>query len=160
MSFLEAINNKKCSLKHTSTIITFPDGRKVLDTGNKVTLLNENNYGYVVDDKPDLIPSCIIEKELYLGSQDAVHPVVIKQFQITHVLSLGIQVAMSRDITQKFLPCLDLPETNLIPIITESFDFIENCFLNQGKILIHCNAGVSRSSSIVIAYMYNEMRTI
>ena len=56
-------------------------------------------------------------------------------------------------ITYKFIPCLDVPETNLLPIIKESNNFIEDCFSNKGKILIHCNAGVSRSSSIVIAYL-------
>ena len=53
------------------------------------------------------------------------------------------------------LDLLDLPETYLPDIFPKAFDFIDEG-LKKGKVFVHCNAGVSRAASIVIAY---KMRT-
>ncbi|KAG2385737.1 hypothetical protein C9374_002886 [Naegleria lovaniensis] len=39
----------------------------------------------------------------------------------------------------------------------ECFDFIEEAISNSGVVLVHCAAGVSRSSSIVISYVMKKM---
>jgi len=41
----------------------------------------------------------------------------------------------------------------LIPKIKESKDFIDKCLSAGGKVLVHCNDGMSRSASLVIAYI-------
>merc|ERR1712025_1163496 len=41
----------------------------------------------------------------------------------------------------------------LIPKIQESKDFIDQCLAAGGKVLVHCNDGMSRSASLVIAYI-------
>ena len=57
------------------------------------------------------------------------------------------------DIIQKVLKIKDSPLANIIKYFGEVLNFIEG----KDKILIHCMAGVSRSSSFVIAYlMWNK----
>ncbi|GAA5946181.1 hypothetical protein JCM10213_001632 [Rhodosporidiobolus nylandii] len=43
------------------------------------------------------------------------------------------------------------------PCIDEALEVIENARLQGGKILVHCKVGVSRSASIVIAYLMKEV---
>ena len=62
------------------------------------------------------------------------------------------------------LPFLDSNGANLIAQLPAAFDFIEQTKKNNGKILVHCYAGISRSVSIVMAYLiwvnYKEYKTI
>ena len=54
----------------------------------------------------------------------------------------------------------DTQTENIIVFLDSAISFIDSCVNNGGKILVHCHAGVSRSSSIVIAYiMYRTKAT-
>ena len=35
-------------------------------------------------------------------------------------------------------------------------DFLEDCRRSQRKVLVHCNAGISRSASVVIGYLISH----
>lgn len=161
MSFLNELKNRRERLKPTETIVTYADGRQMIEKGRDeaVVLLGEGkSYGFIVDTKPDLIPAEIIEGRLFLGSQDSVDSTILSQFGITHILSVGIETPPflnpSPAIILKHIPCLDLPETGITTILNESFEFIESS--QNGRFLVHCNAGVSRSSSVVIGYLIKK----
>ncbi|KAI9587375.1 hypothetical protein GQX74_003221 [Glossina fuscipes] len=157
--YLSRVHYNRRSLKPTHTIITTNTGERFRKTSRSEELvkLSGLSFGFVVDTKPDLIPNCILENFLYLGSQDSVNKETLLNHNITNVLSIGIEVSsldLIKNIAKLFVPCLDLPETLLVDaVFSKSFDFIEECRLNGGKILIHCNAGISRSPSVVIAYL-------
>lgn len=156
MSFLSELRNKKDQLKHTVTIITRTDGSKVCDDGTTQTEIDsKNNYGFVVDTSPDRIPACILDNFLYLGSQDCVDPEIVGNHKITHILSVGIPMPEGNfnEITSMYVPALDLPETVLTEILLTSNRFIGAAKEQNGKVLVHCNAGVSRSASVVIGYL-------
>ncbi|ORX92635.1 phosphatases II [Basidiobolus meristosporus CBS 931.73] len=54
------------------------------------------------------------------------------------------------------VPVLDSVEANLLPHFVTCFDFIENARAELGekaRILIHCQAGISRSATVVMAYL-------
>lgn len=155
MSFLNELQNRKKSLKATITNVRYADGsRTKVDGGIEIKEAYKSAYGYVVDTKPDTEPACIIDDFLYLGSQDSVDLNNFKQFKITHVLSVGIEMPiLTENIENLFQNCLDLPETNLSEILMNSNAYIENVRMHFGRILIHCNAGVSRSASLVIGYL-------
>ena len=41
----------------------------------------------------------------------------------------------------------------LKPLFAKILDFIHNAILNNKKVLVHCAAGISRSSTVVIGYL-------
>lgn len=58
-------------------------------------------------------------------------------------------------INQKHIQIQDSMDTNIIPHIDTSIQFIKDC---SGNVLVHCYAGISRSVSIVIAYLMKEKK--
>ena len=72
-----------------------------------------------------------------------------------------------RDISRLCCPFLDNADANLMEQLPEAFAFIEETKQKNGKILVHCFAGISRSVSIVMAYLiwkehekYNELSDV
>jgi protein-tyrosine phosphatase len=58
----------------------------------------------------------------------------------------------------KFIPLLDLPSSNLLSILDEARTFIQTGLRNNdGAVLVHCAKGISRSASVVIAIVMEEM---
>lgn len=162
MSFLELVRSTRKQLKKTNIKVTYPDGNIFLEDRNSqnATNIKERSCGFVVDIKPDFMPNEILENKLYLGSQDCIILENIKTYNITHILSIGIETPafeQTNCVKTKFIPCLDIPETDLKPILEESIDFICEVFRLNGKIIVHCNAGVSRSSSVVMAYLMKKL---
>lgn len=166
MSFLNELKAKKQSLKSTITNIKYLDGSQeqiLLSTGdqtfNSERKIQPNVYGFVVDTKPDSIPACILDNLLYLGSQDAVCQENLDKYGLTDILSVGIQTpssAINRETLAGkcyYIECLDLPETKIDSVIERTNKIIENIRDRNGRILVHCNAGVSRSASVCIAYL-------
>lgn len=165
MSFLEELKQKRSKLKSCDTVITTATGERFLEKSSthEIEKLNTNpTYGFVVDTKPDFKPAEILKNFLYLGSQDAVTWENIKDYKLSHILSIGIECPLAKEldnnITTLYVACLDLPETCLKDegIFKKSCDFLEQVRLTNGRVLVHCNAGVSRSASIVIAYLMSH----
>ena len=151
MSLLEEICLKKIILKPTVTKVTTPDGQVFREDskGSDRRLLGKGP-GYVVDTKPDLGVAHVIQG-LCMGSQDVVQSLdLLRAHHITHVLSLGVEVEHFEAISYTYIPVLDLPEFNLRKLFGQCFALIDAIREEGGTILVHCNAGISRSASIVI----------
>lgn len=90
------------------------------------------------------------------GSQDvAVELDLLQKYHVTHILNLATFVKNSfpEHFTYKNIDLLDIPETNIAQYFESSFQFIDSGMSNGGCVLVHCNAGVSRAATIVIAYL-------
>ncbi|CAF4179134.1 unnamed protein product, partial [Adineta steineri] len=74
---------------------------------------------------------------------------------ITHILNVatGIQNAFPQKYNYLNIELLDVPETNISKVFTQTNQFIEQALADHGCVLVHCNAGISRSASIVLAYL-------
>ena len=96
-----------------------------------------------------------IYNHIYIGSvSDANDYQLLTDNGITHVLGLiGYQEKFQRLRYLVFSDVNDEPSENIIRCFNDSFKFIDECLQSGGKILVHCHAGISRSSTIVIAYL-------
>ncbi len=54
------------------------------------------------------------------------------------------------------LPLKDSPTFNIEPYLDQAYEFIDG-ILERGSILIHCNAGVTRSATITIYYLMRKL---
>ncbi|GAA5948555.1 hypothetical protein JCM3765_004923 [Sporobolomyces pararoseus] len=122
---------------------------------------------------------------LYLGNLNhASNALMLKEIGITHVVSLGESALtppappsfsfnkQQQSVSQNSLwleerlgniSVLDLKNfaddgiDSIQPHIDEALDFIMDAHRRGGKILVHCKVGVSRSASIVIAYLMKDL---
>jgi predicted protein tyrosine phosphatase len=94
---------------------------------------------------------------LYIGNQrDAASREKLDELGITHVVNVTSHLPMhfeENGITYKRLPATDSGSQNLKQYFTEAIEFIDSAKTSNGKVLVHCQAGVSRSPTIVIAYL-------
>ncbi|XP_073433605.1 dual specificity protein phosphatase 19 [Dendrobates tinctorius] len=157
----------KNRLKKQCTRVTTLSGKRIIETwkGSLVQVVDDPDQqdgpacGYVQDLSLDLQIG-LIKPWLLLGSQDVAQDRdTLKKYQVTHILNVayGVENVFPDEFTYKKLSILDLPETDLSSHFPECFDFIEEARLQNGVVLVHCNAGVSRAPAIVIGYlMYTE----
>ncbi|XP_059633658.1 protein-tyrosine-phosphatase MKP1-like [Cornus florida] len=98
-----------------------------------------------------------IADHIYLGS-DAVakNREVLRQNGITHVLNCVGFICpeyFKSDLVYKTLWLQDTPTEDITSILYDVFDYFEDVREQGGRVLVHCCQGVSRSTSLVIAYL-------
>lgn len=106
----------------------------------------------------NVFEATLIIDNLYLGSfSSALNHSELKQHGITHILSLvNVCPAYPDDFIYEVLPYRDSDDEDLSTHLTQSLSFIREG-IHNGKVLVHCFYGKSRSSSIVIAYLMTEL---
>ena len=107
----------------------------------------------------NLHPSKILNW-LYLGSyRNACDKQEIKDIGINYVLNCAFECMESFPPGVKYchLKLNDTPYFKIIPHLEKATSFINQAQLNDGIILVHCQLGISRSTSCVIAYMIKYM---
>ena len=79
----------------------------------------------------------------------------LKQNKITHILCAAgeLEAAFPNEFTYKMIRGSDCPKFDLAKHFDEAADFIKKAIEKAGQVLVHCYAGVSRSTSCVIAYL-------
>ncbi|XP_074868012.1 dual specificity protein phosphatase 15 [Carettochelys insculpta] len=92
---------------------------------------------------------------LYLGNIiDAKDLEQLSRNKITHIISVHESPQpLLQEITYLLIPLPDTPEANIKKHFKECISFIHYCRLHGGNCLVHCLAGISRSTTIVIAYV-------
>ncbi|XP_012261545.2 dual specificity protein phosphatase 19 [Athalia rosae] len=151
MSLSSLLQAKKKDLKHCNTIVTNMLGEKYKIIDNEVKLIDKG-LPFVVDTKPDL-QVALAAPRLYFGSQDPVVNIdILQRYKIRHVISIGITVEVRfKEICYYSVDLLDVPESSIFNTLKTCFSIIKS---NQHEnIFVHCNAGVSRSASVIIAYL-------
>ncbi|XP_051727016.1 dual specificity protein phosphatase 22-A isoform X2 [Ctenopharyngodon idella] len=92
---------------------------------------------------------------LYLGNiRDSENRDSLSHNGITHILSVCNNAKpVLEDMTYLCINAADASSQNLSQHFKESIRFIHECRLNGGACLVHCLAGVSRSTTVVVAYL-------
>ena len=96
---------------------------------------------------------------LYLGNDIVAQDIdLLKENNITHILNLTTNIPNRFEhIVYKKIIMLDIASQNIRQYFEESFEFIEESLKDpKNSVLVHCNAGISRSTSFVIAYLLQK----
>eukprot|EP01017_Pseudomicrothorax_dubius_P036688 TRINITY_DN5277_c0_g1_i1.p1 TRINITY_DN5277_c0_g1~~TRINITY_DN5277_c0_g1_i1.p1 ORF type:complete len:223 (+),score=38.34 TRINITY_DN5277_c0_g1_i1:49-669(+) len=127
------------------------------------------NQSYIAEGfMPVMIPppdmTCIIEPTyteggLFLGNMgDAMDLELLQKCNITSVLSVADEtnIIYPRTLIKSHLKVnyvVDSPYFDIKPYFNDCIDFIERRRKKGDNVLVHCMAGISRSATVVIAYM-------
>merc|ERR1719461_922244 len=95
---------------------------------------------------------------VFLGSEKAAcNKDLLTRNKITNILCIGWELRKPHENFFEYLyygNILDAAEQELIHLFEECHKFMENALIeNRGKILVHCQLGVSRSATIIISYL-------
>ena len=158
---IQEVLNKKNQLKTTETKITTIDGITYIEKEGKKEQCKERSNGYVIDTSPDKIAVEIID-HLYLGSQDAVSDKeYLQSLSMKHILCVApmIPSLFPNDFDYKIVELLDIPSFDIKNHIHHCLEYIDECLKRNENVICHCNAGVSRSPTVIIAYLieYKKM---
>jgi len=111
-------------------------------------------------------PAQKLEEHIYFGSEEAGKSwAFLRERNITSVCGIGWNLqeyhkdkGVKYHLTNKIL---DAPEQDIMPSIKPSLEFIDTALNNGENILIHCHKGISRSATLVTAYiMRNKKKTL
>lgn len=83
----------------------------------------------------------------------------LKKLGITHILiaSLILEENFPNDFIYAKINVIDDVKEDILKHFDFIYDFINNCISNGGKILIHCAAGVSRSTTCTCVYLIKKL---
>ncbi|XP_023223802.1 dual specificity protein phosphatase 10-like [Centruroides sculpturatus] len=112
------------------------------------------------DNAVETIHACPILPFLYLGNEkDAADLTTLKRLGITYVLNVTADLPdhQSADgIKFKRLPASDNNNQNLKQYFQAAFEFIDEARMKNCNVLVHCQAGISRSATIIIGYLMHH----
>ena len=143
------------NLNNLSNNLIIQNNNKSKSTNTKICPLchkEKENYRYQYH--LSLHPSRILDW-LYLGSyRNACDKQGIKDLGINYVLNCAIECKESFPPGVKYchLKLSDSPSFRILKFLDKASEFINQAQSNNGIILVHCQLGISRSTTCVIAY--------
>lgn len=125
-----------------------------LDRGDLRQICTQQSSGKdFIPQASEIIPDRLYLADMYTATDNA----TLERLGITHVVSVVTQTwhRYPAPIRHLYLPIDDLPTSNLIGYLTSSVAWIKSAFDEDehAKVMVHCVWGMSRSASIVIAYL-------
>lgn len=100
-------------------------------------------------------PTQILD-HLYLGNaQNSLSKTQLEKLQIKYILNIAKECKNQflNEFVYKKYPFIDEEFENIQDSFQDTFEFIETARKSESRMLVHCFMGMSRSSSIVIAYL-------
>lgn len=111
-------------------------------------------YSMFFDSKPSEIIENIYQGNICSSFQKE----NLKKLGITHILTVGNYLPLFYKDNFKYM-CIkvkDKSDENLLQYFEEGFKFIDDCINSGGKILIHCAAGYSRSTTMTCVFLIKK----
>jgi protein-tyrosine phosphatase len=107
---------------------------------------------------PESSPIQEIVPHVYLGSEQAVTATILRSNKISKIINARVQVddqklLKSLGIVSLHIPVRDSHHANIMQYFPQSNAAIESEVASGGNVLVHCDQGVSRSPTLVAAYL-------
>jgi len=101
------------------------------------------------------VAACIVPDFLFLGPVSSTsNSQFLSTKGITHILSIGKRPVGHIDtIHYERLGLTDEEDSDIRPVVEKACNIIDAVSSSHGKVLIHCSAAISRSPTIVAAYL-------
>ena len=106
-----------------------------------------------------LLCNCHVKLSLLTGSQDVASDLdLLIKYSVTHIINVAAVIGnfFPDKFTYKKINIYDRPHVDIVQYFPACFTFIDEAIAKKGCVLVHCNAGISRSASIVIGYLMNR----
>ena len=100
-----------------------------------------------------------ITPQLFLGADEVARDLTkLRAHGITHVLNTAGVACRNyhegvSEIEYKTLHLYDSPRQDVAPVMYTAVEYIERAIGGGGKVFVHCHQGVSRSTTMVLAYL-------
>jgi hypothetical protein len=115
-----------------------------------------HNVWYAMDNSND-VPLMVCPPFLYLGSLYTSQERHLINYNIKHIIRLGTDFNITYSDPSRFnfynFDIFDLPKEPIKELFQKANEIIEQARLKHENVLVHCHAGVSRSSTIILAYL-------
>ncbi|XP_035671436.1 dual specificity protein phosphatase 2-like [Branchiostoma floridae] len=104
-------------------------------------------------------PSEIVLGALYQGRGDqATNEKIVSDLKITHIVNISKEHPNGFPLYIKYMNVRvdDDMSANVTHLLPRTTEFIAEAIESGGRVLVHCNLGISRSSTITMAYLMKE----
>lgn len=114
-------------------------------------------------------PSMMEPDFLFLGGEDSARSEhVLRSLEISHVVNMCAEIAVGtkeesfgaggkrkkrKEVERLHCPCEDVATESIMPHLHRACEFIESARAQGGRVLVHCAMGISRSPTVVIAWL-------
>jgi hypothetical protein len=121
---------------------------------NKILKLQYKRRDVIFNSEP---PSIVIDNFLYQGDMDhATDLDLLTKLGIRHIVNtcdIPLPKLMTDNFNILWINVVDDVNTNINNFFEQTNNFLYSCKEKNEKVLVHCQMGISRSSSIVLAYL-------
>ncbi|XP_078660457.1 serine/threonine/tyrosine-interacting-like protein 1 [Branchiostoma floridae x Branchiostoma belcheri] len=104
-------------------------------------------------------PSEIVLGALYQGRGDqATNEKIVSDLRISHIVNISKEHQNAFPIYIRYMNIKvdDDMSANVTQLLPKTTEFIAEAIESGGRVLVHCNLGVSRSSTVTIAYLMKQ----